>query len=246
MRPGLVAARRTGGPAFVSLLVLLGFLLATGVVQERLREQELPSRAAELRALVEERRRAVGDLAAEAGVLTERVAELQRSAATDSQEVRRALEALDRLRTTAGIGPMAGPGLVVVLEDSSQAPRSAAEEADLLIQDVDVQLVVNAMWEAGAEAVSVNGQRVVSTTAIRRAGGSILVNYRAVDSPYRVAAIGNPDALRDGLEDAGVARQYEVWHEVYGLGFSVQVSSRIVAPALAATPDVRWARPMGG
>jgi uncharacterized protein YlxW (UPF0749 family) len=245
MRPGLVAAPRTAGPAFVGLLVLLGFLLATGIVQERLREQELPSRAAELRSLVDERRRAVEDLSAEAGALTERVADLQRSAAEGSREVRLALEELERLRTTSGLGAVTGPGLIVVLEDSSRVPQSAEEHTDLRIQDVDIQLVVNAMWQAGAEAISVNGQRVVSTTAIRRAGGSILVNYRAVDSPYRVAAIGDADALRDGLEEGGVVRRYEVWREVYGLGFSVQASSGLVVPALAAGPDLRWARPVG-
>jgi uncharacterized protein YlxW (UPF0749 family) len=245
MRPGLVAAPRTAGPAFVGLLVLLGFLLATGIVQERLREQELPSRAAELRSLVDERRRAVEDLSAEAGALTERVADLQRSAAEGSREVRLALEELERLRTTSGLGAVTGPGLIVVLEDSSRVPQSAEEHTDLRIQDVDIQLVANAMWQAGAEAISVNGQRVVSTTAIRRAGGSILVNYRAVDSPYRVAAIGDADALRDGLEEGGVVRRYEVWREVYGLGFSVQASSGLVVPALAAGPDLRWARPVG-
>jgi uncharacterized protein YlxW (UPF0749 family) len=92
--------------------------------------------------------------------------------------------------------------------------------------------------------VAVNGRRVVATTAIREAGDRVLVNFDPVSSPYRVAAIGDPEALRGGLGGSDIARQFEVWTEVYGLGFSVQAEDRIGVPALQVARDLEWATPV--
>ena len=156
MRPGRVAPR-SHGPAFVALAVLLGFLLSVGALQERLREAELPGRAVQLRALIEQRRGTVEELMAEVARLSERVGELQGSSDAGPQELERLLRRLARLRTIAGMAPVAGPGLVVTLTDSARPPRTSEEESDLRIQDVDLQIVINALWQAGAEAVTVHG-----------------------------------------------------------------------------------------
>lgn len=243
MRPGRVASSRSPSPAIAALLVLFGFLLAAGIVQERLREEELPTRAAELRALIERRSEALEQLTKDVRRLSVRLSELQGSGAGGSAELQALLARLEGLRAAAGLEPLTGPGVVVELEDSPRVPTSAAEEADLRIHDTDLRLVVNALWQAGAEAVAVNGQRVVSTTAIRRAGGVVLVNYHAVASPYRVVALGDAQALEEGLSRAGIVRQFEVWREVYGLGFTVGSAVSLVIPGLAASPEVRWGGP---
>ena len=73
------------------------------------------------------------------------------------------------------------------------------------MRDGYLQLVVNALWAAGAEAVSINGQRLGPTTAIRFAGEAVLVDFRPVTNPYEISAIGNPDALqREFLENSEV------------------------------------------
>jgi uncharacterized protein YlxW (UPF0749 family) len=153
---------------------------------------------------------------------------------------------VEDLRAPAGLAPVAGPGVVVELTDSPDAPRTRGDQTDLLIQDVDLQLVANALWSSGAEALAVNGRRVTATTAIRQAGGRVLVNFDAVASPYRVAAIGDPDGLRRGLAASEVARQFGLWREIYGLGFSVRAEDAVQIPALGPVRPLSFARPAPG
>jgi uncharacterized protein YlxW (UPF0749 family) len=227
------------------VLLVLGFLVSTGFVQERLRERQLPSRRQELEALVRQRQAEVRDLSAEVGELSDRLAGIQDRVALGSSRVREIVEEAEMLSAAAGVAGARGPGVVVELADSPRAPSTQGEAADLRIQDVDLQLVVNTLWQAGAEAVAVNGRRVVSTTAIRQAGGTILVNYRAVTSPYRLVAIGDADVLHERMTRSEVAERFGVWTEIYGLRFSVEEVVEASVPALRGVPDLQWARPVG-
>jgi uncharacterized protein YlxW (UPF0749 family) len=235
------------GPSlgFPIVLVLLGFLVSTGFVQERLREQQLPSRRQELQALVGQRQADVRDLAAEVAELSDLLAGIQGRLARDSSRVREVVEETKALSAPTGMGGARGPGVVVELADSPRAPSTTAESADFRIQDVDIQLVVNTLWRAGAEVVAVNGRRIVTTTAIRQAGGTILVNYRAVASPYRVVAIGDANALEDRMTRSEVAERFGVWTEIYGLRFSVQRVGDASVPAVGGVSELGWARPVG-
>jgi uncharacterized protein YlxW (UPF0749 family) len=239
-------SNRGFGPGFLLVLVLLGFVLTAAVVQERLRERDLPQQAEDLARLVEARRSDVRQLASEASGLSARLERIQRQEIRSSRQAGRLAGDLRRLQAAAGLAEVRGPGVVVELTDSPESPRSLAEETDHRIQDVDLHLVVNALWRAGAEAVAVNGQRVVATTAIRRAGSQVLVNLRPVASPYRVAAIGDPEALQSGLSASDLADQFAVWSEVYGLGFEVRTQPELALSAPPGTADLRWARPAGG
>ncbi|MGH2682424.1 MAG: DUF881 domain-containing protein [Actinomycetota bacterium] len=235
---------RSSPLGFSIVLLVLGFLVSTGFVQERLRESQNPTRRHELEALVRERRTDVGELAAEVAELSGRLSAIQSRLALGSSRVRDIADQAERLRAAAGVTGARGPGVVVELADSPRAPSTQGEAADLRIQDVDLQLVVNTLWRAGAEAVAVNGRRVVSTTAIRQAGGTILVNYRAVTSPYRVVAIGGAEALHDHVTRSELADRFGVWTEVYGLRFSVERVGETSVPGLRGVPAFRWARPV--
>jgi uncharacterized protein YlxW (UPF0749 family) len=237
-----VAGRRQLG--FSLTLLLLGFLVSTGFAQERLRERDLPSRRQELEALVRQRQEDVRELAAEVAGAAEELARIQDRLARGSSRVQEVVEEAERLRGPAGLTGLRGPGVVVELVDSPRAPSTRAEDADLRIQDVDLQLVVNVLWGAGAEAVSVNGRRVVSTTAIRQAGGTILVNYGRVVSPYRVVAVGDARALHARIAGSDAAERFGVWEEIYGLRFSVQRVDEASVPALREATSLRWARPV--
>jgi uncharacterized protein YlxW (UPF0749 family) len=230
---------------FTIVLVLLGFLVSTGFVQERLREQQLPSRRQELQALVRERQADVRALATEVAQLSDRLAEIRHRLASGSSQVRAVVEETEALRVPVGVAGAHGPGVVVELADSPRSPSSRAESADFRIQDVDIQLVVNTLWNAGAEVVAVNGRRIVTTTAIRQAGGTILVNYSAVASPYRVVAIGDADALHDRMTRSEVAERFAVWTDIYGLRFSVHRVGNASVPALGGVSELEWARPAG-
>jgi uncharacterized protein YlxW (UPF0749 family) len=151
--------------------------------------------------------------------------------------------ALDRLaaaeRNAAAVA-VTGPGLKVTLADAqpdadSDPVGGAQTNAGGQVRDSDVQLVVNALWAAGAEAVSVNGQRLGPTSTIRTAGEAILVDFWPVSSPYQVSAIGNPDRLsRSFLADPQVDA-LAVVSQSYGLRFEFAKEDSLSLPA--ATPS---------
>jgi uncharacterized protein YlxW (UPF0749 family) len=231
------------GLVLPAIIMILGLLVTAAVVEERRREQRLPSEAEELAELIRRRRATIEDLSAELGSLSDRLAAAQAEQARGSHRVRRVVARVDALRAPAGLAPVRGPGIVVELTDSPDAPRTRGEQTDFRIQDVDLQLVANALWSAGAEALAVNGRRVTATTAIRQAGGRVLVNFDPVVSPYRVAAIGDPDGLRRGLAGSEVATQFGLWREIYGLGFSLRAEDVVEIPALGPVRPLSFARP---
>lgn len=226
------------------VLGLFGFLVSVGFIQERLREETSPLRRAELQRLVEQRRATIRDLSSEVSVLSDRVDQVRARAGKGSAEVERTVETLEELARVVGLQAVEGPGVVVELSDSTRRATTRDELTDFRIQDVDLQLVANTLWRGGAEAVSVNGRRLTSTSAIRKAGTAILVNYRAVSSPYRIMAIGDPDALLDVLERSDIAERFAVWKEIYGLGFSLRSEESLEAPALSGLQDLRHAVPV--
>jgi uncharacterized protein YlxW (UPF0749 family) len=226
------------------VLLVFGFLVATGFVQERLRERELPQRRRELTGLVQQRQETIRTLSQQVEDLSGRFSEVQVGAARNSRQLRALVRRTESFRPGAGVRALRGPGVIVQLSDSERLPVTREDVSDFRIQDVDLQLVVNALWQAGAEGVSVNEHRVAASTAIRAAGSVILVNYAAVSSPYRVAVLGNPDALKRRLEASEIARRLDVWTQVYGLGFSVQRAADLRLPALSGFPELQWAAPV--
>lgn len=236
-RPGLVLP---------SILLVLGLLVTAAVVQERGREELLPGQAEDLTELIARRRAATRELSSELATLSERLASAQAAQAEGSQQVSAILARVEELGPVAGLAPLEGPGVVVELRDSAEPPRTRGEVLDLRIQDVDLQLVVNALWAAGGRAVAVNGRRVTATTAIREAGGRVQVNFGPISSPYRITAIGDPDALRAGLDGSEIAEQLELWTELYGLGFSVRSEDGLQVPGLEPGGGLSWARPAEG
>lgn len=129
------------------------------------------------------------------------------------------------LELATGYAPVEGPGAVLTLTDAPLEEGEQREDVEQVI-DSDVQLAVNGLWSAGAEAVAVNGQRLTAQSAIRSAAGAILVNYRPLKPPYRVEAIGPPDlaerfqATQDAQELISVSKQF-------GIGLDVSSTDRL-------------------
>ena len=231
-RPGLVL------PA---ILMVLGFLVAAAVARERVREERFPGQVAELLDLIDARRQAISDLAGEAEALSDRLREAQGAAGSGSAELRATLDRIERLRARAGLAAARGGGLLLEVADSDDVPTTRGDVTDLRIQDVDLREIVNALWRAEAEAIAVNGQRIVATTAIREAGGTILVNFSPVTSPYRVSAVGDPAEMRVRLDQSGLIGRFDVWEQVYGLGFTIRAVSELTLPGLQT--ELSWATP---
>lgn len=263
--PGYAAAaarraRRTGGPArrpgrlrgggVLLVLVLTGTLIAVAGAEVRRGEpvaaqrrsrlvEEINARTAETDAL----RRRLDRLRAETG--RRRAAALARSDAG-----RDARERLARAAAAAAAAPAGGEALVVTLDDAPRAgtdspgPRDGAA-AGARVYDRDLQILVNGLWAAGAEAIAVNGMRLTATTAIRSAGEAILVDYRPLTRPYEVTALGDPGRLRDAFTGSAADRRLRALKERHRIAYGTRRSPDARLPA-AGPPRPRYAVPREG
>ena len=102
----------------------------------------------------------------------------------------------------AGLTDVEGPGVMVILQDST-ATNTSGEEADYLIHDSDLLSVINELRDAGAQALSLNGERILATSEIRCAGSVVLINGQRVAAPFVLYAIGDPTTLYNALTMRG-------------------------------------------
>ncbi|MCE1245307.1 MAG: DUF881 domain-containing protein [Firmicutes bacterium] len=106
-------------------------------------------------------------------------------------------------RQESGLTNVRGPGLMIVLNDSKIKPKPDDDPNYYIVHDVDLITLVNELWASGAEAISINEQRVVMTTAIRCVGPTITVNTERLSPPYVVRVIGPAENLETGLKYTG-------------------------------------------
>ena len=145
----------------------------------------------------------------------------------------RANAAAAALAAPAGLTAVAGPGLTVRLAD---APRdqtglpAGVMPDDLVVHQQDVQAVVNALWAGGAEAMQLMDQRVVSTSAVRCVGNTLVLQGRVYSPPFRIAAIGDPTRMRQALDAAPGVRSYRQFVDVVGLGYQVTDQEELTVP----------------
>jgi uncharacterized protein YlxW (UPF0749 family) len=215
--------------------LLTGFLLAVGITNGRSQAEVLDARNAELVELIGLRQAHVDTLSAQLEELRGSVTRAE-EAITGPTSLR---SAVTRAEQQAGLSAMRGPGLRLSLADGTGTCRGERPQ-DCRIQDTDLQLAINTLFGIGAEAVAVNGERVIATTAVRNAGGAILVNYRVLTPPYVVEAIGDPDVLARELARSGFARDFEAWKPVYGLGFAHEPADALTLPGFGGS--VRFQR----
>lgn len=223
-------------------LGVLGFMVVTAVLTGQAERQAAAPRKAELVSLISDRQSLVDDLDTAVAALRRDVSEAQTQAnRADTLDQAEALAAAS-LAEQAGTVPLQGRGLVVSLSPSDREPPSPEEAGAYAINDSDLQLVVNELWAAGAEAVAVNDSRLVATTPIRAAGATIVVNFRPLSPPYRVHAIG-ADRLR--FEASDIARRFNRWTELFGLGFSVAERAVVSVPGYTGRVSITAATPAG-
>ena len=159
-----------------------------------------------------------------------------------------ALDDLARAEQGSAAVEVTGPGLLVTLANADPKadddPVGGATEDDGRgrVRDGDLQLVVNALWAAGAEAVSINGQRLGPLTAIRFAGEAVLVDFKPVTNPYEIKAIGDPDTLAGRFLASTEVGSLAIISDTYGLRFDYARKDELTLPA-ASTPELRIAVP---
>lgn len=161
--------------------------------------------------------------------------------------VREARQRARELRGPAGLRPERGPGVTVVLSDAPTdailaAQQDGADLNELVVHQQNIQAVVNAMWRAGAEAVTIQGQRVVTTTGIKCEGNSVLLHGRPYPQPYEIAAVGDVTRILEEIEsDDAVQRYVDRSGEETSVGWDLAIENRIVAPAYDGLQDISYA-----
>ncbi|MDQ4084821.1 MAG: DUF881 domain-containing protein [Actinomycetota bacterium] len=244
-----VAARRgstrehtTGGlVALMVVLALFGLLIVTMVLETNRAAPALEEEREQLIARIEDESREVETLRQRADALEVEVTRLQNRVLSRSRAGQKLESRLQRLSTLSGATPLTGPGMVITVDD---APDAQAERAGQVL-DTDLQKLVNALWVAGAEAVSVDNQRITSRSAIRGAGSAITVNYRSLTTPYVIRAIGNPDTLPARLLETEGGRAWLDLQVNFGVQFTTETRGSITVPGRAPFP-IRFAHAPGG
>jgi len=170
---------------------------------------------------------------------SDRLATLQRqlSAATDragldNTAVAAAQARAKPLRAPAGLTAAHGPGLLVVLDDAHTVPTDPGVDLNqLVVHQSDLQSVVNALWAGGAEAMTVAGQRIIATSAVRCVGNTLLLNGRVFSPPFPVLAIGPARQMQDSLDHAPGVTLFKQAAGYYGLGYTVEAQDSVLLPA---------------
>jgi uncharacterized protein YlxW (UPF0749 family) len=156
---------------------------------------------------------------------------------------------MDALRRAAGTEPVSGQGLTVTLKDAPQNARALLpgipepQVNDLVIHQQDIQAVVNALWAGGATGIRVMDQRLVSTSAVRCVGNTLILQGRVYSPPYTVTAVGDPGRLHDALDASPAIMNYLDYVRAYGLGWRVKEDGSVRLPAFQGSTDLRYARP---
>jgi uncharacterized protein YlxW (UPF0749 family) len=244
-RPG----RRRRWSALVPAIAALAGLLfttsartAAGTNLRDDRRPELTKLIGERRAQVEQQESAAAALRAEIDRTT------ARRAGSDGQIAEQAARAA-RARPDAGLTALRGPGLVVRLDDAPRRPGGAlppgARPDDVVVHQQDVQSVVNALWAGGAEAMVIMGIRVISTSAVRCVGNTLLLHGRVFSPPFEITAIGDAGRMRAALDANPGVRAFRDAAEVFGLGYSVAQHSDLVAPAYAGSVTLEHSTALG-
>jgi len=198
--------------------------LDTVVGQERQRTDDLQRRVTELTRDVDNLGKGVDDA---------RVTNLQDQVAA--------------LRGPAGFEQVHGPAVTVVLKDAPKEDIDRAVEegevtADqLVVHQQDIQAVVNALWAGGAEAMTLQEQRVISTTGIKCVGNTVVLHGVPYAPPYEITAIGGIDSLLVSLDSSDYIDGYKTYVEAHNLGYEVSTDEDVTMPAYAGSSDLRYA-----
>lgn len=150
----------------------------------------------------------------------------------NSEPLKRETARVNQYRHAAGMTPVVGPGIRVELDDAPRSVEVPGLDPNLLVvHQQDIQAVVNALWKGGAEAITLQGQRLNSTTGIKCVGNTVVLNGVPYSPPYVIEAIGPQTAMVSALELSPEVSIFMDYAERYKLGFSRDYVTEISAPA---------------
>jgi uncharacterized protein YlxW (UPF0749 family) len=252
-RQGGTAARggRRRAAVTAALAVVGGYLLGVAVVEVRVPLPDAARATERLRLEIQRRSAEVSSQEAANADVRAAIAAAQAEALRDAGGSA-LVEQAETLGLVAGELPVRGPGLRLTIDDAQGGqgavgadPRADHDTSGGTVLDSDLQIVVNGLWESGAEAVAINGQRLTGLSAIRSAGQAILVDFRPLVPPYVVDAVGDPRALQTGFAASSAGAYLQSLRENSGIQVDERVRDDLRLPA-AGRLVLREAKPVPG
>jgi uncharacterized protein YlxW (UPF0749 family) len=204
----------------------------------------------DLDTVVRQQRARADDLQHQVAALTRQVDTLGKR--VDDQRVANLQRRVDELKGPAGLQPVHGPAVTVTLTDAPQsevdrAVKNGDTTADqLVVHQQDIQAVVNALWKGGASAVTIQGQRVVSTTGIKCEGNAVQLQGVPYPQPYVIKAVGDQASLLTAVEDDSYLAFYrnDAADPDISVGWDLALESSVTAPAYDGLLDLSYATPV--
>ncbi|TMC30299.1 MAG: DUF881 domain-containing protein [Chloroflexi bacterium] len=239
------APRRIGAPIVLILPALLFGLLVSVQWRTQLERSELSVRynaplldaARSLQSEQEVLKKQLADLRAQ-------LDEIQRGAASQSTASRDLQAQIEDLRSAAGLTERTGDGVQIVLDDAHTTVTAPAANVDKSIcHSTDLTDIINAAWRGGAQAIAVNGERVVGSTSVYCVGSTIMVNGTLMSPAFTISVIGPQNELLGAYDDPNELKDVKQRRDVYGLGFRVTRASGLRVPAYAGALNVKYATP---
>ena len=250
-RSGLPAATGIRSPLLIVVAVLIGALLGASALALRTPatatskiKQGLVSRIDQSRAHVDAQTHLIDTLRAQINAA--------QAAALSAQSQTVLAADLSKLELAAGTVPVTGPGLVLTVDDAPAKAEPVAPDANTQavtgpdpgkVTATDLQIIVNGLWEAGGEAISINGHRLTTRSAIRAAGAAILVDYRPLTRPYVITVIGDPGSLGVEFADNNGGSYLQSLTSNYQIRGDIQNGVSLVVPG-EPTLSVQSAQPV--
>lgn len=232
--------RRRAGPLAAVVLLVFALLVMTAAAQTSRNATDDAKQRRILATQVENAREQLTSDRNQVRALTVQAERLQRLQLASDTSAQGVLEDISTLGTRAGTIAVRGPGVRLLADDAKEA-----KDVRQKVLDSDLQGLVNGLWEAGAEAISVNGYRLTAQSAIRLAGVAITVNGRSLRRPYTVEAIGNRDTLPARFAETSSGQAWLDLQRELGLRLDITSVSSLRLPA-ADLPTLRFANQKPG
>lgn len=232
--------RNRGGQVSIMIVCLIvGIMLSiqfrtTESYDPQLRESRTEDLSNKLNTITSER----DALANEVVSLREKLTHLN----NNDQAIADLQSELKNSNTAAGLLPVQGPGIIVTLNDSSRNVQPGENPNYLLVHDNDLLTIVNEMKASGAEAISINDERITAMSEIRCAGTTILVNWNKIAPPFIIRATGDSALLESGLSIKG--GYLETLKVVYGIEVQLQKSEKVEIPAYKGALSLKYSTPV--
>lgn len=238
--------RPTGWSALVPVIALgAGLLFATSGATAR--GTDLRAESADLPGIITERTRENERSGERVEALRADIDRLTAQEAPGSRRLRALDEEATAVADEAGMTPATGEAVTVTLDDAhldaNEIPNGFTVN-DVVVHQQDVQGVVNALWRGGADAMQIMDQRVISTSAVRCVGNTLILQGRVYSPPFTITAIGDPDELQEALDEDPAVDIYRQYVDAVGLGYEVTVDEEKELPAFSGRTALEYARAM--